>query len=255
MNELQVNEESTRSTLKDVALDAVSHELRNIFTIIGCYIQILEGHLLDQQTQQGMLHTALSYLSVIAHQTNHLQTVVTELLGLSHLKDGQFELRYSKVNLVQMMRQTIEQQRQLSPDHTFLMQVQDGQEAIMASCDTTWLEQALTNLLNNAVKYSPPGTSITVGIERLEQAIQPLLPSVRIWVRDEGYGIREEEQEAIFTPFYRVHTKENADKEGMGLGLYISAEIIRQHGGRLWLESEPGSGSTFSFSLPLEQHF
>lgn len=253
MNELQMNEKSTSSTLKDIALDAVSHELRNIFTIIGCYIQILEGHLLDQQTQQGMLHTALSYLSVIAHQTNHLHTIVTELLGLSHFKDGQFELRYSKVNLVQMIRQTIEQHRQLSPDHAFLMRVQDEQEDIIVSCDSTWLEQALTNLLNNAVKYSPPGTSITVGIEHLEQAIQPLLPSVHIWVQDEGCGIREEEQEVIFTPFYRVHTKETAGKEGMGLGLYISAEIIRRHGGRIWLESQLGCGSIFSFSLPLEQ--
>ena len=253
MRESQVNEESMRSTLKDFALDAVSHEFRNTLTIIGCYIQILEGDLLDQQTQQGVLHPALSYLNVIARQTKHLQTIVTELLGLSHLEDEQFKLRYSRVNLMQLVRQAIEQQRRLSLDHTFLMQLQDEQETIFTSCDATWLEQVLTNLLSNAVKYSPPGTAITVGIERLKQAIQPLSSTVHIWIQDEGYGIREEEQEAIFTPYYRVRSRETADKEGTGLGLYISAEIIRQHGGRMWLESQPGRGSTFSFSLPLEQ--
>ena len=72
MRESRVNEESMRSTLKDFALDAVSHEFRNTLTIIGCYIQILEGDLLDQQTQQGVLHLVLSYLNVIVRQTKHL---------------------------------------------------------------------------------------------------------------------------------------------------------------------------------------
>jgi two-component system, chemotaxis family, CheB/CheR fusion protein len=105
----------------------------------------------------------------------------------------------------------------------------------------------LNNLLENAIKYSSPDKPVTIGIAHPSQPTSEVV----VWVRDEGSGIGEEEQAHIFDRFYRVLASESPQIKGLGLGLYISHEIIIHHGGRMWLESKPGAGSTFYFSLPL----
>ena len=102
----------------------------------------------------------------------------------------------------------------------------------------------LNNLLTNALKYSGPETPVMVGIERKTN-------EVIVSVRDQGPGISSEDQSRIFDRFYRVQKTGSSIAEGLGLGLYIAHQIIVQHGGRMWLESKPGEGSTFFFSLPL----
>src|SRR5204863_8797027 len=110
--------------------------------------------------------------------------------------------------------------------------------------DERRIEQVLNNLSSNAIKISTPVKPIEVRVEQDKH-------EVTIAVRDEGVGISEEQQRHIFERFYHVHDGANASIEGLGLGLYIAHEIVVRHGGRMWLESKPGKGSAFYFSLPL----
>jgi signal transduction histidine kinase len=146
------------------------------------------------------------------------------------------------VDIVEIVRRSVE--TAASTDR--VITVQGDVEAIMSNWDESRLEQVMNNLLSNAIKYSPSGTAVEVGIER-----QP--DEVLIWVRDKGQGISEEDQAHIFDRFYRIRNVENNGIEGLGLGLYIAHNIITRHGGRMWLESKPGDGSAFYFSLPYNQ--
>ncbi len=162
---------------------------------------------------------------------------------VSRTQTGKLVLRYTAgVNLVGLIRQVLEQEIPASPNHTLVLDAPE--EGILAEVDEGRLEQVLNNLVSNAVKYSPDGSRIVVGIRPQEPA------EVLIWVKDSGRGISHQHLEHIFERFYRAGTPENQAVEGLGLGLYISHRIVNLHGGRLRVESSPDKGSTFSFSLP-----
>ncbi len=112
------------------------------------------------------------------------------------------------------------------------------------SLDPWGIEQVLNNLLDNATKYSPPGSVITIGVRVQE-------PEVVISVRDHGDGLQAEEVQRVFEPFYRGENATRRRAPGTGLGLTVCRGIVEAHGGRIWIETQTGAGSTFSFSLPL----
>ena len=130
------------------------------------------------------------------------------------------------------------------------------EQQITGIADTARLEQLLTNLISNAAKYSPNGTPINVSLEKRTEPPRPGLTDESDWVlisvKDRGYGIAEEAQTQLFERYYRVRTDDNRAVQGLGLGLYISRAIARQHGGDLWLDSQVGVGSTFYLALPLQ---
>lgn len=237
--------------MDDISVAIASHELRNALTVIKACTQVLQRSLrkeqgisLDQEVLEGVHAKQLSYLDTIMSQTNYIDALIGQLFDVSRLRSGLLPLEYRKVDLVALVHQVVHQQSQITTDHRFMVHTSD--ETLFAPCDETSIRQVLDNLVNNALKYSPPGIAITVGIER-----HP--PEVVIWVQDEGCGISQEHHAALFDPFYRVCTKGSSCISGLGLGLYISREVINLYGGRIWLKSEPGKGSTFSFSLPLER--
>jgi two-component system sensor histidine kinase VicK len=110
--------------------------------------------------------------------------------------------------------------------------------------DQDKIGSVISNLLSNAVKYSPKGTAIEV-VCRVQEAM------VEVSVKDQGMGIKPEDSEHLFDRYYRVENPNSSHISGFGIGLYLSSEIVRQHDGKIWVESEPGKGSTFSFSIPL----
>jgi len=237
--------------MDDISVAIASHELRNALTVIKVCTQVLQRSLrkeqgisLDQEVLDGVHAKQLSYLDTIMSQTNYIDALIGQLLDVSRLRSGLLPLEYRRVDLVALVHQVVRQQSQITADHRFMVHTSD--ETLLAPCDETSIRQVLENLVNNALKYSPPGTAITVGIER-----HP--PEIVIWIQDEGCGISEEHHAVLFEPFYRVCTKGSSWISGLGLGLYISREMINLHGGRMWLKSEPGKGSTFTFSLPLER--
>jgi len=242
--------------MDDISVAIASHKLRNALTVIKACTQALQRSLrkeqgisLDQEVLDGVHAKQLSYLDTIMSQTNYIDALIRQMLDVSRLRSGQLPLEYRRVDLVALVHQVVHQQSQITTDHRFMVHTSDG--TLFAPCDETSIRQVLDNLVNNALKYSPPGTAIIVGIERHPSDVHP--PEVVIWVQDEGCGISEEYHAVLFEPFYRVCTKGSSCINGLGLGLYTSRETINLHGGRMWLKSEPGKGSTCTFSLPLER--
>jgi signal transduction histidine kinase len=256
------NQTSTSSRLDDThgneLLLMASHELGNALTVIKGTAQLLEhsllkqqGVLLDQHVREQANANQLSLVKAILHQTSIMQELIGQFLDVSQVQSGYLATKSARqANLVALVRSVVDQYQAASQRVVVL---QASEKAIFASYDAFWIEQVLHNLVGNAIKYSPADTAVVVGIERLP--CEPIAPQeVVIWVRDEGPGISQEHHSALFHRFYRVRTRENAHVKGLGLGLYISHEVIRHHGGRMWLKSDSGRGSTFFFALPLEQN-
>lgn len=250
------------SRLKDEFLAVASHDLRTPVTSIKGYGQLLQRNLLRQQQAQlsraatdpatlesdtKFFENSLRVVATVLNQINRLNELINRLLDFSRIVEGQLSLQYTpQTDLVKLVQETVANLGMTTEHHRIVMQpFPPTLDKLPVAYDEARLEQVLNNLISNAIKYSSSGTQITVGIE-------PLHPNeVIIWVRDEGYGISPEEQKHLFERFYRVRNWPLHDKSGLGLGLYISAEIVKQHGGRIWVESESGQGSTFYVALPL----
>ncbi len=235
------------SHLKDDFLSLASHELRTPLTSIKGNAEILQRNLkrlLKAENQITSIEQEQQIVDSIIHQANRLNGMINEMLDITRIRSEQFELKSrGNVNIVELVRRVVEQQK-VTTDHPITLETQ--QETVEVNCDEARMEQVLSNLINNTIKYSPPGQPAVVGIEANSN-------QVIISVQDEGIGISEEDQPHIFERFYRAPTSEHAGVEGLGLGLYIAHEIVTHHGGRMWLASKPEKGSTFYFSLPLSK--
>lgn len=238
--------------LKDDFISIASHELRTPLTSMMGNTEILQHHLGRQL--QGAKRTATIETSVkalekqhhlvesILHQSLRLNKLIDEMLDIARVQGEQLELyRKEQVQLVALVKREIENQATMSHRR---IKLETNAEEVSGTWDDARIEQVVNNLLSNAVKYSSGDEPITVHIERTDS-------EVLVSVRDHGQGIGDEQQAHIFERYYRIHTDVNHGVEGLGLGLYIAHEIISLHGGRMWLESTPGEGSTFYFTLPL----
>ena len=239
---------------KDDFLSLTAHELRTPLTTVLGNAQILlrslkkqATQLSDQDSQRGQFEQWVGNLDRIVYQTNKMNTMIGEMTDVTRLSGKVFELHTTDgVDIVELMRRVIEQHR-LDDNNKHPIEFTTSTDEVIGTVDATRVEQVLNNLVSNALKYSPAGKPVNVS---LSYAIDTT-DLVIVAVRDEGYGINEEEQKHIFDRFYRASSRERAD--GLGLGLYIAHEIVTQQGGRMWLESTPNVGSTFYFSLPLSQ--
>lgn len=255
------------SHLKDEFLAIASHDLRTPVTSIKGYVQLLQrnfvkqynfvetknsaseaGNSLDQASIRRFLETNLKIIGTVLNQTNRINELIARFLDYSRITQDQIKLQYTQnADLVKLVMAVVANLGMTSHDHRILLANNvDTLSRIDVNFDEARLEQVFNNLIGNAIKYSPAGTNITVGIE----PPMPGAAEVVIWVKDEGYGISQDEQSHIFERFYRIQNDHNANKGGLGLGLYISAQIIKLHGGRLWLESQKDVGSTFFVVLP-----
>jgi signal transduction histidine kinase len=160
-------------------------------------------------------------------------------------------LDFADVNMEQLVTRVAEAYRIQSPDHA--IEVDFPKPLPLVWGDEERLRQVLTNLVGNAIKYSPKGGAIRIGAwaEPMD-GTEPV--SVVTYVADEGIGIPKDELPQIFERFYRVDSTFRRSTAGAGLGLFLSKAIIDAHGGEIWARSEPGAGATFFFSLPASQH-
>src|SRR6266699_2602984 len=234
--------------LKDEFLSLASHELRTPLTAILGNIELLQRKL-KRQANTGSVPDQkqdsaqdVQTLNRIIHQIHRLTNLIDEMLDITRISGNVLELfKQEHVDIVALVRRVVEQYTSIE---THPLKLEADDQAITGNWDEGRLEQVLNNLLTNALKYSGPETPVVVGIER--QANE-----VIVSVRDQGPGISPEDQSRIFDRFYRVQKTGSSIVEGLGLGLYIAHQIIVQQGGRMWLESKSGEGSTFYFSLPL----
>jgi len=232
---------------KSQFLSMASHELKTPITAMSGFLQVglrrirrlLEADSSEEQIRAGM-RSVLDQLDVVYRQTGKLARLIDELLDVSRIQTGRIEFRYGDVDVGELAQEIVTRMQLTTTTHQ--ISLQNGETGQIVA-DRDHLEQVLNNLLTNAIKYSPAGGPIAVDVDRVEEG-------VRIAVRDSGIGIAAKELDAIFGLFYRSPDRAARDAAGMGLGLYISKEIVSRHGGRIWVESVPEKGSTFYVLLP-----
>jgi two-component system, OmpR family, phosphate regulon sensor histidine kinase PhoR len=223
--------------LRDEFLSMAAHELKTPVTGIKGYTQLML-----RRGATGIDPSDRRILETIDRQCNRLDRLVQELLDVSRLRKGQLELHKEKVVVSDFLVETVRQLAVLSAKHE--VRCDNCEEAkVLVEADRDRLEQVLTNLVTNAIRYSAGG--------EIEVAARVGDGRVIVSVRDQGIGIPSDKQGRVFEYFYRAHVGTQYDLGGMGVGLYISREIILRHGGEMWFESEEGKGSTFYFSLPV----
>src|SRR5437867_11746940 len=232
--------------LKSQFLSIASHELKTPITAMSGFLQvalrrvrrIAEEHG-DQRAVDG-LRSVSDQLDVVYRQTGKLARLIDELLDVSRIQTGRIEFRYSDVDIGDVAEEVAARMQLTTGTHQITVN-RDTSAVVIA--DRDHLEQVLNNLVTNAIKYAPSGGAITIDV-------RPDDGGVRLSVTDQGIGIQQVELDAIFGLFYRSPDRAARDAAGMGLGLYISKEIITRHGGRIWAESAAEQGSTFHVVLP-----
>jgi signal transduction histidine kinase len=180
-------------------------------------------------------------LDKMESQLTRLTHLISDLLDMSKIKAGQLDVVKEPIDLDALVHDIVDTMQQISPTHTISFH---GASHTQIVGDSDRLGQVFTNLISNAVKYSPQANHIDI-------AITVSQTTVTVSIRVYGIGIPKEHQQKIFDRFYRVSDVHDKTFPGLGMGLYISSEIVKQHGGRLWVESAESEGATFFISLPV----
>jgi signal transduction histidine kinase/CHASE3 domain sensor protein len=225
------------SRLKDEFLSIASHELRTPVTSIKGYTQLAK-----MLIKEGDLGTSEEYLDIALDQIDRMSRLILELLDVSRIETGRLEIRREAIGWAQFVRDVVHRHHTAVSDRRFHVSVPDDGKTIIGDRDR--LEQVLGNLLENAVKYSPDGSDVTVTVEDRGD-------SYVTQVCDRGIGIPADELRQVFERFHRGRQVSSTNYGGLGLGLYITKQIIERHGGAIWVESKEGQGTRFYFSLPL----
>ncbi len=218
---------------KDEFISIASHELKTPLTTIKAYAQLTLS-LMDASLP------VTDYIKKIDQYTSKLNTLLNELLDVSKIHAGKLRLAPSEIDFKDFFKDVLTSMQQITPTHKIIL---DKNESAIVKIDALRVEQVITNLISNAAKYSPGKEKIIINSVKKDDTLV-------VSFTDYGIGIPQENIKKVFDRFYRV---DEVSKEfsGLGIGLFISAEIIKQHGGKIWAESKEGEGSTFYFSLPV----
>jgi len=225
---------------KSEFVSTVSHELRTPMTSIKGYTDLLLMGAVGELTEQQR-----HFVTIIRNNADRLTALVSDLLDISRIESGRVELDLRAVPIHEVVEQVVGslQPRAQSRDLTMEVHVDKDLPAVWGDSDR--IAQILTNLVGNAIQYTPPGGKITVSAQvRADEMME-------VSVADTGIGIAREDQEKIFDRFFRADDPFVQETPGTGLGLPITASLVAMHGGEIWVESELGEGSTFTFTLPL----
>jgi PAS domain S-box-containing protein len=221
---------------KDLFISMASHELKTPVTSIKGYVQILQT-----MYAGGKDKFLKNSLNIVDRQIVTLTKLISELLDLSKIKSGNLVLNQENFDLNELIKDKIDEIKHINAAKSISFS-KKGNPVVYADRDR--IGQVLINFLTNAVKYSPDALKIKVKAVIKDN-------NVIVYVEDSGIGINKADQEKIFQRFYRVEGKNEKTFPGFGIGLFIAAEIIKRHNGKIGVESEPGKGSVFYFSLPV----
>jgi len=226
--------------LKSEFVSNVSHELRTPLTAIKGSVDLLlrevPGPVNEKQSH---------YLGRVRSNTQHLAGLINDLLDLSKIEAGKAELKATRVSLGGLVHEVVETLRPIAAEKPIALEATPSEPSILVWADRDKVTQVLMNLIGNAIKFTPAQGTITVATTRNGT------DWVEVSVKDTGPGIPPEEKEKIFEKFYQAAEVGRPKPKGTGLGLAISRALVELHGGRIWVESEPNRGSTFSFTLPV----
>jgi two-component system sensor histidine kinase VicK len=186
-----------------------------------------------------------TFLSYIASESERLISIVDDLLNVARLETGTLGLNMARTDLGAVVSETAARFAE-HLDGDFTLDVNMPRDSVFVRADREKLTQIVMNLIDNAVKFSPQGGRIAVSARRRADTAE-------IRVADEGIGIARVDQQRIFTKFYRAEDASRHSPQGTGLGLFLARGLLAAMGGRIWVESTEGEGSTFVFELPVEQ--
>jgi signal transduction histidine kinase len=224
---------------KSEFLANMSHELRTPLNAIVGFSQVLRqklfGEVNDKQEE---------YLDDILSSADHLLELINDILDLSKVEAGQVELELGLFSLREALERGVVMVRERALKNGVALELELDPAVDLVEGDERRIRQVVFNLLSNAVKFTPAGGRIDV--RSLKQNGEVLVS-----VADTGPGISPEDSERIFEEFQQAHSGNGERPEGTGLGLALSKSLVELHGGRIWVESEPGQGSTFTFTLPV----
>jgi signal transduction histidine kinase len=219
----------------------LGHELKTPLTSI-----VASGGLLLEELKKGEAQSPrLRLLENIISATGKLQSRLNELLDMAKMETVGFILTFELIDIRPLLRNVVSEFNPVAKEKGQSLTLDVPPSVPMVNGDREHLDQVLLNLISNAMKFSGEGTKIRVKLRQKG-------PDLVVSIKDNGPGITEEEQMRIFTPYYRLE----ADRQrfpGLGLGLTVSKHLVEQHGGKIWVESELGKGSTFLFSLPVAE--
>jgi PAS domain S-box-containing protein len=223
---------------KDEFFSVAAHELRSPVTSLRGFAQVL----LRQIDRRGQVDVERlqQALRIIDTQSEKLARLISQLMDISRLDGGRLVLERQTVNVARLVGEVIDTLQQSTPGHIFVVRTPT---TLVASVDPLRLEQVLVNLLDNAIKYSPPGSSIEVDLALLEPS------TMRLTVTDPGVGIPPEYREHLFNRFYQAHGTGHLG--GLGLGLYVSRQIVQMHAGEIRAEFPKEGGTRFVLLLPV----
>ncbi|MBA2677926.1 MAG: HAMP domain-containing histidine kinase, partial [Ktedonobacteraceae bacterium] len=226
-----------------------SHELRTPITIILGFAELLKMAETEEQPLNEPTRNALTH---IIDQSEHLTLLIDAMFDILKIEQGQFKLDRAPHDLLALLVSIIKSQKIAARHHTFRLVLNElrEQDLVIGLFDRPRMTQVLSNLINNAVKYSPEGGEIEIGLSAVGDAWPGEYREALIWVKDYGIGIAPDDLPHIFERFYRARSLDGY-LSGFGIGLYVVKEVLTRHGGRVWVESTKGVGSTFYAWLPL----
>ncbi|MBA7479181.1 Sensor histidine kinase RcsC [subsurface metagenome] len=249
MEELQVAYKKLKELdqLKDSFLSTVSHELRTPLTSIKSFSEILLSYDEDRETQK-------EFLTIISEESDRLTRLINDFLDLSKIESGRMQWETVEISVAEVIKTAINATQALAAKTNLKVKVTVSPNLPTVTSDKDRLVQVVTNLLSNAIKFTPEGGNIEVKAQTLEVGkTRKKADMVMVSVTDSGIGIAPKDHKSVFEKFKQVGDTLTDKPKGTGLGLPICKEIIEHYGGKIWVESELGKGSTFFFSLPIAQ--
>lgn len=231
-----------------------SHELRTPLNLVSGYATLLRAALEDLHVPPD--HEAMDCLEQIDQATARLTGMVSNITSMYNLETGRTQLLLERKDVVEVIEQVVAEYREWSKKKGIQLRFERPGQPAYAICDPLEVNRILGNLVNNAVKFTPEGGQITVSVGRTTAAMHAAYPraadreEVLISVADTGPGIEPSQLETIFERFAQIGSHLNRVQGGIGLGLPLAKALVEKHGGALWVESMPGAGSTFRFTLP-----
>jgi signal transduction histidine kinase len=225
--------------LKDDFISTVTHELRTPLTSIRAFSEIL---LADPDLAPA---ERMNFLGIITRETERLTRLINHVLDMAKISSGRADWRMTQVDVREVVADTLARMSQVFKEKGVLLVEHLPERTPPVLADVDRLIQVLLNLLSNALKFSPQGSG------RVEVSLRVLADELRVDVRDNGPGVRRQDQPFVFDKFWQAGDPLVAKPPGTGLGLHISRQIVEHFGGRMWVDSEEGAGACFSFTLPM----
>jgi signal transduction histidine kinase len=260
-----ITKEAAAERAKGKFITTVSHELRTPMTSVKGYLDLLIGGVAGELNA-----THKRFLSTIKINADRMINIINNMIYVSELEEAPFQLNVKPTDVSEQINEAVDAIREHLEVRDLALSLEVADDLPPVSTDPTRLRQVLDNLLSNAYKFTYPGGRVKI-VARLYEGDEVeagkgedlangegsaglavcAARGVLVCVADSGVGIAPEEQEKIFEPFYRAENPLEVEASGVGVGLTIARSLVQAHGGRMWVESEPGQGSVFCFTLPL----